>query len=280
MDDQVTNIIGEESVSIETALKPNKLMLKLKISEKISHGGGGSHHICSVCNKGFTSGKALGGHIRIHMKGNKASCHRKISKRQPRSNHRAKSKKTISNMKASPDGDRNQDSNEKVSCCICNKDFKSMKSLFGHMRNHPERNWRGIRPPPSDKNSCCSSVSENDEAHVVDQVKGSVSDILKSLPNWKTNTFKRDSDHGDDDDEEIPEAAYCLMKLSRGDSFDFDRFKTPLKLEEEQVDEKPSVYPKNPSGEQLLTNSKVCSSKTLLDFDLNEPYVEEIDGEA
>ncbi|GMJ00864.1 hypothetical protein HRI_003755600 [Hibiscus trionum] len=279
MDDQATTTMG---TSDSAPLKPNKLTLKLKISKKIGYGGagGGNHHICPVCSKGFTSGKALGGHIRIHMKGNKASRHRKIPKRQPRSGtvHRgAKSKNTISNTAASPDDDPKRDTDEKVSCCICNKGFRSMKSLFGHMRNHPERSWRGIRPPPSDKNSCCSSVSENDEAHEVDQVKGSNSDLLKSLPRWNTNTSKLF------DDDEIPEAAYCLMKLSRGDSF----HKTPLKLEEERVYyQKPGFYfcPKNPNGEQFSKpsdhkSSKVCSSKTLLDFDLNEPYVEGFDND-
>lgn len=115
---------------------------------------------------------------------------------------------------------------EKVSCCICNKDFRSMKSLFGHMRNHPERSWRGIRPPPSDKNSCCSSVCENDAAaqmEVVDQTeKGgsgmSSDDLLKSLPKW-TNTYKRCGKFtSDDDDNQITEAAYSLMKLARGDA--------------------------------------------------------------
>ncbi|GMI74293.1 hypothetical protein HRI_001098600 [Hibiscus trionum] len=300
MDDQVTNTMGKESVSAETSdsapFKPNKLTVKLKISKKISYGGGDGgggggdsqqqqqQHICPVCSKGFTSGKALGGHIRIHMKGNKASRHRKISKRQPRNNvlrHRSKSKQKISNT-ASPDDDLNQDGDEKVSCCICNKEFKSLKSLFGHMRNHPERNWRGIRPPPSDKNSCCSSVSENDEALEVDQVKGSNSDLLKSLPKWKANSSKTLKKSDSDNDDEIPEAAYCLMKLSRASipkNRSFNRFhKTPLKLEQDKADQNSSSYPRNPRGQPLLKaadhkSSKVCSSKALLDFDLNKPYV-------
>ncbi|XWS28384.1 hypothetical protein CRYUN_Cryun25bG0064200 [Craigia yunnanensis] len=229
MDEQTadTNTMEKEYVSVETSdlapSKPNKLFLKLKTSKTLKRS---SQHICPVCSKAFSSGKALGGHIRIHMKGSKNDRHRKISKLKSKNTHRAKAKKRISKI-VSPKatdgaGDpslNDQEGNEKVNCCICNKDFRSMKSLFGHMRNHPERGWRGIRPPLSDKNSCCSSVSENDEVLEVDEIscateKGSVtsSDLLKSLPKW-TNTSKRCGKFTSDENE-IPEAAYCLMKLA------------------------------------------------------------------
>lgn len=33
-------------------------------------------------------------------------------------------------------------------CCVCGRSFRSWKALFGHMRSHPDRQWRGCFPPP------------------------------------------------------------------------------------------------------------------------------------
>lgn len=33
-------------------------------------------------------------------------------------------------------------------CQVCNKRYTSWKALFGHMRSHPDRSWRGVHPPP------------------------------------------------------------------------------------------------------------------------------------
>lgn len=35
---------------------------------------------------------------------------------------------------------------EEAECYVCGRRFATWKALFGHMRCHPEREWRGVRP--------------------------------------------------------------------------------------------------------------------------------------
>ncbi|XP_009120137.1 zinc finger protein ZAT4 [Brassica rapa] len=86
-------------------------------------------HICCECGKRFKSGKALGGHKRIHVLEA-----RKFSMVRPK-------------MVAGAVGRSEERDDFEVDCCVCHKKFTSMKALYGHMRFHPDRGWKGVLPP-------------------------------------------------------------------------------------------------------------------------------------
>ncbi|OIT01874.1 PREDICTED: uncharacterized protein LOC109227700 [Nicotiana attenuata] len=121
-----------------------------------------SRNICHVCNKGFSSGKALGGHMRIHAQpaANKGIKKRKGLLDQPIplfNKRKLQMKQQEVDILRKKKMGRNQ--RPPITCSICGKKFASKKSLFGHMRCHPDRDWRGIHPPPTDLSKAVGSWS-------------------------------------------------------------------------------------------------------------------------
>ncbi|KAL1195239.1 Zinc finger protein ZAT6 [Cardamine amara subsp. amara] len=107
-------------------------------------------HICCECGKGFKSGKALGGHKRIHVIET-----RKFSMMRP---------KMVSGVVG-----RSEKGVLEIACWVCHKKFTSMKALYGHMRFHPDRGWKGVLPPPplphplGNSSSSTLSIDDHDD---------------------------------------------------------------------------------------------------------------------
>lgn len=62
------------------------------------------------------------------------------------------------NMKFYLEG-HEEEKSTKCKCKVCNREFNSIKALYGHMRSHPDRSWKGIQPPISIASSSSSSSS-------------------------------------------------------------------------------------------------------------------------
>ncbi|KAL0353440.1 UNVERIFIED_CONTAM: Zinc finger protein ZAT2 [Sesamum angustifolium] len=208
--------------------------------------------VCHICYKVFSSGKALGGHMRIHVLGakkkdlifkEKRKVHQtiKFKKQNPREDAVEKAvhfveKKHHPYKKMTTTGNCFGVSDEMVkspSCIICGKNFPSMKSLFGHMRCHPEREWRGIHPPPSMEkisSSSSSSLLDAEPRKFCGQMELSASgaknravDLTESLRGWPV-TAKRgrkamavaasSSEFSCSDDDQFRAVTYLMMLAS------------------------------------------------------------------
>ncbi|XP_028778721.1 zinc finger protein ZAT4-like [Neltuma alba] len=140
-----------------------------------SASGSSSVRVCDFCGREFSSGKALGGHRRYHIQAQKkmeaqsqAQEREKVNRHQyPSNNYTLRIKPN--NISEDCVGDDNLiiksnignlNSSRSFRCCVCDKNFPSKKSLFGHMRSHPEREWRGMNPPFTDHVLASSSSAE------------------------------------------------------------------------------------------------------------------------
>ncbi|KAL6999031.1 hypothetical protein U1Q18_000197 [Sarracenia purpurea var. burkii] len=240
--------------------------------------------ICNECNKRFSSGKALGGHMRIHVQTNKEVLFQKKLK----INHQPTTKSKIKNLRpqlvavdlsGNRDGSNNaaadasstgNDDKYKPTCSVCGKHFRSLKSLFGHMRCHPERQWRGIQPPPAAKNSSSSSVSGPDPQKVFEDQNRTDSDgantevdLIASLRGrgWSA-TAKRGRkapvatsvELSTTEEDQLRDAVQDLMRLAHGNSLE-----SALITHNQRID----------SYEEAATNSDFLSNKAEINEDRN-----------
>ncbi|XP_075671923.1 uncharacterized protein LOC142641387 [Castanea sativa] len=186
--------------------------------------------ICNICNRGFGSGKALGGHMRMHVQARNKELLEKLNNATTANTAHDIIAKTHESFSIMEEGE--------PTCYVCKKTFLSMKSLFGHMRSHPERDWRGIQPPtttPTDHkyyNNCCSSSSlslslSDEKLDPFPVITATTSeevfvDLSESLSSWRV-TGKRGRKSTDSaDDSGLPldideDAVFGLMTLANVD---------------------------------------------------------------
>ncbi|XP_071907650.1 uncharacterized protein [Coffea arabica] len=281
--------------------------------------------ICQVCSKVFGSGKALGGHMRIHFQTNKDVIFRKklikCSQQEPLIKLKKKRKRQAYAAAAAADFAKNKDlwkikssssdhdsavagfnkNNTNPTCSICGKNFPSMKSLFGHMRCHPDREWRGIQPPswaavkPSPSSSLSDAepqktdVDDDDyQHHQVDSADGDgdqTVDLTKTLGGWSV-TAKRGRKaivENIEEDEGMRDAVYHLMSLAQGGDSSSDvklQVKNRHKFEEFEATNSNSLAYKSENDEDLMTKSAPGSKKKRKKVSLADHPVKELRNEG
>ncbi|KAH6834290.1 C2H2 type zinc finger transcription factor family [Perilla frutescens var. hirtella] len=189
---------------------------KAKAAEEVK-----GEHWCKECNRNFSSGKALGGHMSsAHVQANKDYSFKKLSsKKKPSSSYSGSNSNT---------------------CMMCLRDFQSKKSLFGHMRCHPERDWRGMEPPPDYKIHSSGEASSEDDQ---------IDDVGFNLKSWPTSNKRgrgplinspaiRAPDSGSENKgSESFVAGLQLIKLLKGDSRKQENGPNNPDLEQQQQEE-------------------------------------------
>ncbi|XP_044473268.1 zinc finger protein ZAT9-like [Mangifera indica] len=159
-------------------------------------------------------------------------------------------------------------------CSECGRQFTSGKSLYGHMRKHPEREWRGIRPPQEAINNNGDN-DHDEESEYSDDAIGSAVDLVESLKTWpvkvkrshksssdpRFSTCVSEEEDVDGEAEAMQQAVNDLLLLAEHRSNkQLDSGRGVLKIKEDGVEKKTEILLEG-KLEKKNNNNKRCNSE-------------------
>ncbi|KAK4767999.1 hypothetical protein SAY87_003140 [Trapa incisa] len=187
---------------------------------------------CEFCSKVFSSGKALGGHKRVHSQ-DKRGCRRKNGFKKKRSR--------LSTAGGSSGSCKLKGKVERepiTTCPVCKSEFRSEKAMSGHLKVHKGRLWKGLRPPehynganpslspsPSTRWSLAMDSGDSSELNYNDRVDdepvtawsdSTEEDMVLEEDGDEEEEEEEKEEDDDEKDEEMAEFATVLMMLGRG----------------------------------------------------------------
>nr|GEY45503.1 zinc finger protein ZAT9-like [Tanacetum cinerariifolium] len=172
-------------------------------------------HLCKLCNKSFSCGRSLGGHMRSHMINS--------SNHDDDHHHEMKNETSLSVL-------------DKI-CKECGKGFQSWKALFGHMKCHSTK-------VSNNKNKNIACLDQNLDAKYRRVKRSRSGSRPRNMRKESNNASTSMVSEIEDEQEQEVDVAISLMMLSRdigkwGNEFQsYDDYNSSVLLKSKKVEGK------------------------------------------
>lgn len=169
------------------------------------------------------------------------------------------------------------DEKNNTTCCVCGKSFHSDKALYGHMRLHPDRGWKGVRPPENTKNNINSMDSSpmkkeniSDEVNTTEKFDASQSTWSPHVTGKRTPKIRVPVAHSKIPEDSFSMAVDNLMLLASGSTHEL----TPKQNKENEKEFE--AEDKDLKLDEVRKRKQTNDEKEINNMENNNPLTESI----